>query len=190
MMTENIHHAIGGVGHLEDTGKHRLIETLIDQYETPLTKLAYFYVQDWSTAQDICQEVFIKAYDALDQFNHQSSYKTWIYRITVNKCKDYKKSAYFRRNTVVDKFHRFFNKEIAATPEQELLQTEEKNSLSAHIFALPMKYREIILLYYYEEMTTAEISELLNVNSSTVRTRLDRGRQKLKTLLQGRDKDE
>ncbi|WP_175990060.1 sigma-70 family RNA polymerase sigma factor [Bacillus sp. Marseille-Q1617] len=175
---------------MEDTHKNHLIESLIDEYEISITKLAYFYVQDWPAAQDICQDVFIKVYDALDQFNHQSSYKTWIYRIAINKCKDYKKSAYFRKSTVVDKFHRFFNKEIAATPEQVLLQTEEQTSLSAQIFTLPVKYREIILLYYYEELTTREISELLNINSSTVRTRLERGRQKLKTMLERRDKDE
>jgi RNA polymerase sigma-70 factor, ECF subfamily len=180
----------GGVHHLEDAHKNHLIESLIDEYETPITKLAYFYVRDWPTAQDICQEVFIKVYDVLDQFNHQSSYKTWIYRITINKCKDYKKSAYFRKNTVVDKFHRFFNTEIAVTPEQVLLQSEEQTSMAALIFTLPVKYREIVLLYYYEELTTQEISDMLNINSSTVRTRLDRGRQKLKTMLQRRDKDE
>ncbi|MBW3110318.1 sigma-70 family RNA polymerase sigma factor [Bacillus sp. MCCB 382] len=191
-MTEILHQVRGGLGRLDDTKTHsdHLIETLIDQYETQITKLAYIYVQDWSTAQDICQEVFIKAYHSLGSFNQNSSYKTWIYRIAVNQCKDYKKSAYFRRNTVVDKFHRMFNKEIAATPEQELIQTEENNSVSAQIFALPMKYREIILLYYYEELTTDEIGELLNLKASTVRTRLDRGRQKLKTLLQGRGTDE
>ncbi|MGG3915958.1 sigma-70 family RNA polymerase sigma factor [Rossellomorea vietnamensis] len=191
-MTEILHQVRGGLGRLEDTKSNsdHLIETLIDQYETQITKLAYMYVQDWSTAQDICQEVFIKAYHSLGSFNQNSSYKTWIYRIAVNQCKDYKKSAYFRRNTVVDKFHRMFNKEIAATPEQVLLQTEENNSVSAQIFALPMKYREIILLYYYEELTTDEIGELLNIKASTVRTRLDRGRQKLKVMLQGRGTDE
>jgi RNA polymerase sigma-70 factor, ECF subfamily len=191
-MTEILHQVRGGLGRLDETKTNRdhLIETLIDNYEIQITKLAYMYVQDWSTAQDICQEVFIKAYNSLDNFNENASYKTWIYRITVNQCKDYKKSAYFRRNTVVDKFHRMFNKEIAATPEQELLQTEEKNSVSAQIFALPVKYREIILLYYYEELSTEEIGELLNIKSSTVRTRLDRGRQKLKVMLQGRGTDE
>ncbi|KPL59322.1 sigma-70 family RNA polymerase sigma factor [Rossellomorea vietnamensis] len=191
-MTEVLHQVRGELRRLEDMkiNSDQLIETLIDQYENQITKLAYMYVQDWSTAQDICQEVFIKTYHSLGSFNHNSSYKTWLYRIAVNQCKDYKKSAYFRKNTVVDKFHRMFNKEMAGTPEQELLQKEDKNCVSAQIFALSMKYREIILLYYYEELTTDEISELLNIKASTVRTRLDRGRKKLKALLQGGDTNE
>ncbi|WP_064091895.1 sigma-70 family RNA polymerase sigma factor [Rossellomorea aquimaris] len=175
---------------MEETNRERLIESLIDSYETQITKLAYLYVQDWSTAQDICQEVFIKAYHSIDNFHKDSSYKTWIYRITVNHCKDYRKSAYFRRNKLVDEFHRFFNKAVVAIPEQEFLKSEEKNKVSQHIFALPLKYQEIILLYYYEELSTQEIGELLNINSSTVRTRLERGRQKLKVTLQKEGTDE
>ncbi|MGG4166108.1 sigma factor [Rossellomorea vietnamensis] len=68
-----------GVMQMEVSGE-RLIEDLIDEYEMQVTKLAYLYVKDWSTAQDITQEVFIKAFHALHQFNQHSSYKTWIYR--------------------------------------------------------------------------------------------------------------
>jgi RNA polymerase sigma-70 factor, ECF subfamily len=184
-MGEVIQHEKRGVMQMEVSGE-RLIENLIDEYEAQVTKLVYLYVKDWSTAQDITQEVFIKAFHALHQFNQKSSYKTWIYRIAINQCKDYKRSAYFRKNMIVNKFHSILNKETAVTPEQEIIKNEENDSVAFHIFSLPLKYREIILLYYYEELSTQEIAEMLGINPSTVRTRLDRGREKLKKTMEGR----
>ncbi|UXH43176.1 sigma-70 family RNA polymerase sigma factor [Rossellomorea vietnamensis] len=169
-----------------EVSRERVIEDLIDEYEMQVTKLAYLYVKDWSAAQDITQEVFIKAFQALHQFNQHSSYKTWIYRIVINQCKDYKCSAYFRRNTVVHTFHKILNKSTTVTPEEELMTNEANDSVISHILALPIKYREIILLYYYEELTTQEIGDMLGINPSTVRTRLDRGREKLKKTMGGR----
>jgi RNA polymerase sigma-70 factor, ECF subfamily len=185
-MEEILHQLRGGMVDVDESGKVQLIERLIDDYEQQILKLTYFYVHDWSAAQDICQEVFIKAYNALDDFNQESTYKTWIYRIAINKCKDYKKSAYFRKNTIVDRFHRILNKEVAANPEDELLKSEHNDTVAQHIFSLPIKYREAIILYYYEDLSTDEIGDLLKVNPSTVRTRLNRGREKLKEKMGGR----
>jgi RNA polymerase sigma-70 factor, ECF subfamily len=185
-MEEILHQVRGGMAGVDESGKAQLIERLIDDHEQQILKLIYFYVNDWSSAQDICQEVFIKAYNALDDFNQESTYKTWIYRIAINKCKDYKKSAYFRKNTIVDRFHRLLNKEEAGSPEDELLRSEHNDTVAQHIFSLPIKYREAIILYYYEDLSTDEIGELLKVNPSTVRTRLNRGREKLKEKMGGR----
>ncbi|MGF3105724.1 sigma-70 family RNA polymerase sigma factor [Rossellomorea sp. DUT-2] len=184
-MDEVIQHEKGGVMQME-VSEERLIESLMDEYEVQVTKLVYLYVKDWPAAQDITQEVFIKAFHALHQFNHKSSYKTWIYRIAINLCKDYKRSAYFRKNTIVNKFNTTLKKETSVTPEQELIMNEDNDSVASHVFSLPLKYREVILLYYYEELTTQEIGDMLGINPSTVRTRLDRGREKLKKTMGGR----
>ncbi|MCA1065412.1 sigma-70 family RNA polymerase sigma factor [Rossellomorea sp. AcN35-11] len=184
-MEEVLQHEKGGVMQME-ISEERLIENLIDEYEVQVTKLAYLYVKDWPAAQDITQEVFIKAFHALHQFNHNSSYKTWIYRIAINLCKDYKRSAYFRRNMIVNKFHTLLKKEASVSPEQELILNEENDSVASHVFSLPLKYKEVILLYYYEELSTQEIGDMLGINPSTVRTRLDRGREKLKKTMGGR----
>ncbi|MGM0853907.1 MAG: sigma-70 family RNA polymerase sigma factor [Bacillota bacterium] len=184
-MGEALQHEKRGVMQME-VSEERLIESLVDEYEVQITKLVYLYVKDWSAAQDITQEVFIKAFHALHHFNHKSSYKTWIYRIAINQCKDYKRSAYFRKNMIVNKFHSILNKETTVTPEQEILKNEENDSVASHVFSLPLKYREVILLYYYEELSTQEIGDMLGINPSTVRTRLDRGREKMKKTMGGR----
>lgn len=74
-------------------------------YGEDLKRLIYTYVHDWNETEDLLQEVFLKIYKNLDQFNKNSSLKTWIFRITVNTCKDYLK---FRLRQK-EKIKRFFN---------------------------------------------------------------------------------
>lgn len=73
------------------------------------------------------------------------------------------------------------------TPERNLVNNEISKQLANSIMQLPLKYREIILLFYYEELSIQEISELINMNENTVKTRLNRGREKLKPLLERGD---
>ncbi|MGF2618168.1 sigma-70 family RNA polymerase sigma factor [Rossellomorea aquimaris] len=167
----------------------KILEDLIDEHEASVTKLAFTYVKDWSTAQDIAQEVFISVFNGLETFQHNSAYKTWIYRITVNKCKDMLGSAYFRRNVLTESVARIFKGSEADTADK-VIRMEEMKGISRDVFSLPEKYREIIILYYYEELTTEEISELLDIGSSTIRTRLARARHKLQSLSKRRDQVE
>ncbi|WP_421381981.1 sigma-70 family RNA polymerase sigma factor [Bacillus salacetis] len=166
--------------------KVKLLEDLIDQHEKAVTKLAFTYVKDWSAAQDIAQEVFISVYQGLENFKQESTYKTWIYRITVNKCKDLQRSAYFRRNIITDSVGRLF-KGKEENPADMVIKQEEMQGIAQDVFLLPVKYREVIILYYYQGLSTKEIAVLLDCKSSTVRTRLDRARNKLQAISKRRE---
>ena len=154
-------------------------EDIMMQYGTDVKRFIFTYVKDWDVASDLTQDVFIKVYHSLQQFEYRSSLKTWIFSIAANRSKDYLKSWHYRHLTFNEKF---FSKRASGdkNPEQQLLQNAENQSMLTKVQSLPIKYKEVIFLYYYGELTTSEISALLNTSVSTVKTRLLRGKQLLK----------
>lgn len=160
------------------------LEVLVDDYWINVKKLAYTYVKDWALAEDITQEVFIKCYNNLERFRGDSSYKTWLYKITVNRCKDEFRSKWYRTLIFLDSaMGKSVNTSISA--EQSYLEKDERQEFYELVLSLPMKYREVIILFYYEEMSIDEIHKLLETNINTVKTRLKRGKLLLKNMVPG-----
>lgn len=159
------------------------LEKMMDQYGDRLTKLSYNYIKDWNLAEDIVQEVFITCFKEFEKIDSIESFKAWIYRITINKCKDVLKSSIFKRVIVNSNFFTF-KKSAELTPEMMILKRSEEEFLSTSVLELPIKFREVITLYYYEELSIEEISEILKINQNTIKTRLNRARKKLKALME------
>ncbi|MGD6831792.1 sigma-70 family RNA polymerase sigma factor [Sutcliffiella halmapala] len=162
--------------------KEILLENLIEDYGTELKRIAYLYVKDHSLAEDIIQEVFISCYHHLDFFRKESSYRTWLMRITVNKSKDALRKWSFRNiasKAVIEPAIKELN-----TPESNTFINLEKKELIQEVLKLPIKLREVIILFYYKEFSIEEIGNILELNESTVKTRLFRAREKLKTKLE------
>ncbi|MGG3564740.1 sigma-70 family RNA polymerase sigma factor [Neobacillus rhizosphaerae] len=157
---------------------------LMDEYGDMVVRLAFTYVKNKELAEDISQEVFISCYNHLDEFQNRSTYKTWLYRITANKCKDVLKSWSYRNLQYKDLLQMIL-KSGAPTADMKMIESEEKELIFQQVLSLPLKLREVITLYYYEECTVDEIAKLLNLNTNTVKTRLHRGRNSLKTSLKG-----
>lgn len=157
---------------------------LMDEYGDMVVRLAFTYVKNKELAEDISQEVFISCYNHLDEFQNRSTYKTWLYRITVNKCKDVLKSWSYRNLQYKD-FFQMILKSSAPDTDIKVIENEEKEMIFQQVLTLPLKLREVITLYYYEECSVDEIAMLLNLNANTVKTRLHRGRNSLKTSLKG-----
>ncbi|MED3997018.1 sigma-70 family RNA polymerase sigma factor [Peribacillus frigoritolerans] len=166
---------------VNETTEEIHLETIMEQYGDMVVRLAYTYVKQKTLAEDIAQEVFISCYQHMDKFRNQSSVKTWIYRITVNKCKDELKSWSFKNLFYTDLISSFF-KNGTNTTELKLLDLEENRWISKIILSLPLKLREVIILYYYEDLSILEIADLLNVNENTIKTRLYRARNLLKSI--------
>jgi RNA polymerase sigma-70 factor (ECF subfamily) len=155
------------------------ITQLIDAYWLSVKKLAFTYVRDWTLAEDITQDVFINCHRNLSGFRGDSSYKTWLFRITVNKCKDVLKSNWFKTLFLFeDVIDNVIKKEKSA--ENIYLKKIEEEQLSKLVLKLPLKYREVIILFYYEELKLDEIQSLLGININTLKTRLNRGKALLK----------
>ncbi|ALC92630.1 RNA polymerase subunit sigma [Bacillus sp. FJAT-18017] len=156
---------------------------IMDLYGERLTKLSFNYTKDWNLAEDIVQDVFITCYKEYEDIHKIVFFKAWIFRVTINKCKDYLKSSIFKR-VVLNSNLLIFSKSPDLSPEMALLKSNEERFLSSCVLALPVKYREVIILYYYEELSIEEISEILKINSNTIKTRLKRARMKLEVLME------
>ena len=166
-------------------GKHssrgEIIEWLMNEYGQSVVRLAFTFMKKQQIAEDIAQEVFIKCYQNLDTFRKESSYKTWIYRITVNLCKDRLRSWSFRNIVLTELLSK--SSITNHTPESEILHVENRQELSTKVLSLPIKYREVIILYYYEEFSYNQISELLGISIQTIKSRLHRGWLSLKKMI-------
>lgn len=166
-----------------DISNEEKLEWLMNEYGGNVARLAFTYMKQKQLAEDIAQEVFIKCYENLDNFRYEASYRTWLYRITVNLCKDKLRSWSFRNLVLTEIFSK--TKSINSSPEMEIISLEDKQLISEKILSLPVKYREVVILYYYEEMSYNQISDLLNISLQTIKSRLHRARLLLKTSLEG-----
>lgn len=161
--------------------KEQLIIKLMNSHGEKLVRLAYTYVKDWGKAEDIVQDVFITCFTKLETYRGDASLQTWLYRITVNRCKDYLKSWTFKNIKFSDVILSL-TKSKSEQPELRLVNKDDHHELSEKVLSLSLKYREVIILHYYEELSIKQISELLNVKVSTVKVRLSRGRLLLKNM--------
>ena len=126
-----------------------LLNQLMEDYATDLKRLAFLYVNDMSECEDIIQEVFISCYQKLSSFRHESSYKTWLIRITINKCKDYKK-----RWSIKKLIYRPIISSVFTAPsaEEQFINELTSSSMIEQIAKLPTKYKEVLILYYYQQL--------------------------------------
>lgn len=147
---------------------------LMDTYSPYLLQISYMYVKDWTAAEDIVQEIFIHFFKTHGKFKGQASIKTYLTKMTIHKSTDYLRSWASRKRTLA----KLFGQQQQIT--YELDAQIEQSELMKQVLQLPLKYRESILLFYYEEMTTLEISELLSLSENTVKTRLRRAKELLK----------
>lgn len=154
----------------------------MDEYGLYLKRTVFGLVRDLSKTEDIVQETFLRYYHSLEQFEQRASVKTYLYRIAINECKNYFKSWSYRK-LVFTKI--FDNEAVHREPvDQELIQKEENENFAKLIDALPLKYKEVIWLHYYAELSVQQMATILNCSPNTVKTRLVRGRKQAKLLLE------
>jgi RNA polymerase sigma-70 factor, ECF subfamily len=163
--------------------KELLIDKIMDQYGQEILQLAYSYVNNKAIAEDLTQDIFVKCYNSLHTYSGKSKVRTWLWRIAMNHCKDFLRS-WYNRNVVVtgDDFTRSGTKKEMV--EQEVIQKEEDDQLISAIMTLPIKYREVIYLFYYQELPIKEIAEMTDTGVNTVKTRLKRAKELLKERLE------
>jgi len=163
--------------------KETIITQLMNDYAQDIIWLIYSYVKDKNVAEDLTQEVFIKAYKKLDGFKGNSSIKTWLYRIAINCSKDHLKSAYIRRVLPINIFSKFNNQTTPST-ESIYMKNNESAIITKHVLKLPLKYREVIMLFYFEELSIKEIEKIIHINSNTIKSRLRTAKQLLKDAIE------
>lgn len=156
------------------------LTSLIELYGNDVLRIATLYTQNPSTAEDIFQDVFFKVNKYLSSFSGKSSEKTWIIKITINTCKDYLKSAWRKKIVPLEDFNETSDN---VSYDNNIIDSENASMIFNEILTLPLKYKDVLILYYYKDFSTAEISKILNVPEATVRTRMRRARELLKEKL-------
>ncbi|OUN22021.1 RNA polymerase subunit sigma-70 [Flavonifractor sp. An82] len=146
----------------------RLVETCSDQ----LLRVAYSLLNSVPDAQDVCQEALLKALDHSGQFESQEHERAWLIRVTVNLCKNLRRSPWRTRTVGLD-----------TVAEQPAFQPREGGVLE-EIQQLPAKCREVLVLYYYMGYDSNEIADMLGIRADAVRARMSRARQKLRLGLE------
>lgn len=165
-----------------DNNREERLNHMVWQYEKDLRRFCFIYLRDASLAQDAVQETFLRAYKSLGAFRGESGEKTWLVRIAMNVCKDFRKSAWYR---FVDRRASLDYLPILCAPP-----SLEQITLTTEIMRLPRKHMEVVVLYYYEDMTIREIAEVLGISPAAVSQRLSKAKGRLLNALEGGDGDE
>ncbi len=150
--------------------KHQIIE----KYFNMIYKLAVSQTKDISHAEDVTSDVFLKYMQSEKEFESEEHIKAWLIRVTINCSKNIFSSSWFKKTVPLEET-------LAAE------MPEEESDVYFAVLKLPQKYRAVIHLFYYEDLSVAQIAEYLKLNESTVRTHLHRGRSLLKMSLEGED---
>ena len=171
-------------------GDERSFEALILSCQKKAWNIAIQYMRNENDAMDVLQECFIKIFRNLKNFKGDSRFDTWVYRITVNTCKDFlRKSEKMRQNEFhfVSSEDEDYIKSIPsneATPEETMSRKETADELLKCMELLPAEHKEVIILRDIQNLSYEEISEVLSTSLGTVKSRINRARSNLKRIWQ------
>lgn len=168
-------------------GKIESFEILVERYQKQVYNIAYRYTGNRDDAYDLSQEAFLKAYKGIGNFRQDSSFKTWIYHIAANVCRDY-----LRKDTKVYKVsidepvqseHGDMEKQLTDNsigPDEIYENKELSEFVQGIINDLQQEYKEVIILREMQQLSYEEIAEVLSCSIGTVKSRLNRARKILR----------
>ncbi len=164
-------------------GDKEIFGELIERYEAKLTRYVMRFTQQTEDVSDIIQVVFIKAYTNLQSFDRTRSFNSWIYRIAHNESVNHLKKRGGEKVAFID-FDTFFPHPFAKEESDSLsLSREDKEQLDISLSEISPKYREVLVLYYYDELSYQEIADVLHIPIATVGVRIKRGKESLQKVL-------
>lgn len=153
---------------------------LIETYDKRIYAIAFKFMRNDHDAQDAAQEAVLKMYLNISKFSFKSAFSTWLYRVTANTCLDL-----LRRRKTFDDIDIATNYAVSTEgePLKETLNNELGDVIRAAIYQLPEKYIPVIILKDVDGKKYEEIAEILGITVGTVKSRLSRGRGKLRDML-------
>ena len=156
------------------------LDALMVQHGSRLLRLCAMNLRDASLAQDAVQDTFLKAFRQFHRFRGDADALTWLTSIAINVCRDYRRTAWFRH----------VNRRIEDLPEQAASIPFPDNTVITEVTKLPDKYREVILLRYYQDMKQKDIAAALGISDRAVRQRLNKANTMLREQLKEWYEDE
>ncbi|MRH42501.1 sigma-70 family RNA polymerase sigma factor [Aquibacillus halophilus] len=157
------------------------VNELYIKYQNKVYTIALSYVKDNYLAEDLAHEILVKCYLTRKKFNGDCSFHSWIYRIAINHCIDFLRRSYRHRDLLHEDLE-LLNDRNVCTTESEVLTIFDKEELRNKLRLLPSKYEEVIMLYYFKDLSLKEIEHHLNIKLSTIKTRLFRAKRMLREM--------
>ncbi|MDN4621011.1 RNA polymerase sigma factor SigW [Paenibacillus sp. PK4536] len=171
-------------------GDQRAFAEIVELYKDKIFHLGYRMLSNRHEAEDVVQETFLRVYKNLDRYDQKQKFSTWIYRIGTNLCIDrlrkrkpsYSLDAELNDQDGTDGYALLPGDE--RTPESEYLLSETQQLIHQAIDSLPDKYKTVMVLRYLQELSLQEISEVMDMPVTTIKTRVHRGREFLRKKLE------
>ncbi|KQX51481.1 MULTISPECIES: RNA polymerase sigma factor [unclassified Paenibacillus] len=153
---------------------------LVERHKSYIYTLVYRMVGHKETAEDLTQEVFVKLFRSLAHFRGDAKFTTWLYRMTTNLVTDFRRSQKRKPyEALLDKMKGWFT-DAREQPEEMAMLKDEQERMQALLSELPDKYRLIMYLFHYKQLSYQEMSEVTGLPMKTLETRLYRGKAILK----------
>jgi RNA polymerase sigma-70 factor, ECF subfamily len=168
-------------------GQTEFFGLLVTKYERPMLRYGYKFLSQRQDIEDLVQDVFVKAYSNIQSFDIERKFSSWLYRIAHNtfinalKKKDKQPLLFFDADTL---FPHPISKERT---DKEIDEQQIKAMLNKCLQQVSVKYREPLILYFLEELSYQEISDIMQIPVSTVGVRIKRGKEKIKSLCKEKD---
>lgn len=171
-------------------GNLQAFEKLVHCYDAKIMQLIFNMVNDVEDTRDLYQEIFIKVFKSIKKFRFQSEFYTWLFRITVNSCINYRKRKSSHQNESLDDYlneeNRYW-KIVGANenrnPEQIMINNELNDKIQQSIEKLSTKQKSVFILKHYHGYKLSEIANMLNCSEGTVKNYMFRAVQKMKKSL-------
>lgn len=178
---------VDGLKRKEETA---LVE-LMNLYGDYLMRMAILLLKDHQAAEEAVQDTFLIAFEKVSQLEKEAVLKSWLTTITMNRCRQQMRTWSWKNVfTNIDVMERFNENDTSASPETDLLEVEWNQYITTAIQQLDYKYREVIILFYFNELKIVEIAVMINGNENTVKSRLRRGKQQLKRILGEKEEED
>ncbi len=170
-------------------GREAAFTQLVEKYQQQIFNLLFHYTGRKEDVEDLAQEVFIKVYTHLADFETRAAFRTWLYRIALNASIDHSRKLKLRRMLSLDGLtdwakERLTFQNATSSPHQSAEQSELKQQIQAGLDRLPEDFRRALVLRDMEGLEYEEIAEITGWNLGTVKSRLFRGRQRLREFLE------
>ncbi|MBF0563679.1 MAG: sigma-70 family RNA polymerase sigma factor [Nitrospirae bacterium] len=176
-------------------GNRERFDEIVRRHKDRVFNLCYRFLGDYHEAEDVAQDVFMKVYGGLGDFRFQSSFSTWLYRVTVNTCNNKIKSGEFLFFRKLLSFHKpdagenpllYEIPDVKMAPDKAIENKELESIIHKAIMSLPSEQRTVVVLRDVEGLSYEEISAITGFNLGTVKSKLSRARLHLRDKLKGK----